>query len=513
VVDPGLIVEARQADLFRVQPPWESVVANILVIDDDRMMCGFLATMGRRMKHEVVCAFSLDEGLRAASSKAFDVVFLDVRLPDGNGLDGLPQIRESSAAPEVIIFTGAGDPDGAELAIRNGAWDYIQKPSTMDEIKLPLVRALQFREKKRIGQSTGGKGHGGVVALKRQNIVGNSPRMRASLDLLAQAANSKANVLITGETGTGKELFAWAIHDNSPRTGKPFVVVDCASLTESLVENVLFGHEKGAFTGADKPQDGMIKQADGGTLMLDEVGELPLPIQKAFLRVLQERRFRPLGAKAEVHSNFRLIAATNRNLEQMVHEGQFREDLFFRIRSLVIELPPLRKRLEDMRELAMYHMARLCARYETGTRGLSPEFLQVLARYDWPGNVRELVHAMESALISAGSESLLFPDHLPLHIRIQVARAAVTKTAPAQGEAAHLLDSSEALPSLNQVREAAIAEIEQQYLQHLVATTGMEVQEACRIAGLSRSQLYSLLKKHGISRIEKTEDATVAGSK
>ncbi len=218
------------------------------------------------------------------------------------------------------------------------------------------------------------------------------------------------NVLLTGETGTGKEVFARAIHENSARAEHNFVVVDCTALPATLVESVLFGHEKGAFTGADRAQAGLIKQAHSGTLFLDEIGELPLAVQKAFLRVLQEHRFRPVGAKREVESNFRLIAATNRNLEKMVQDGTFRSDLLFRVRTLTVELPPLSARKEDIKELAMYHMARVCERYQIGTKGFSPEFFDALMAYEWPGNVRELVNAMERAVSDCVPRAYTLPQ-------------------------------------------------------------------------------------------------------
>ena len=300
-------------------------------------------------------------------------------------------------------MTGYGDPDGAELAIKHGAWDYIQKPSTMDAMTLPLVRALQYREEKKASKA--------MMILKREGIIGNSPKIRACLDLLTQVASSNANVLVTGETGTGKELFAVAIHKNSSRADKNFVVVDCTALPENLVESILFGHEKGAYTGADRAKDGLILQADGGTLFLDEVGELPLPIQKSFLRALQERKFRPVGGKEEIKSDFRLIAASNRNLDDMVRQGNFREDLLFRLRSFSIELPPLRERPEDIKDLAAYYTEVLCKRYEIETKEFSPEFFDVLTSYPWPGNVRELINALERALVNGRYERILFQKH------------------------------------------------------------------------------------------------------
>lgn len=270
-------------------------MGNVLVIDDDKNVCTAISNAVERMGHKTVHALTLKEGLEKACSDSFDVVFLDVQMPDGNGLDILPPIRGTPSSPEVIIITGFADPDGAELAIKNGAWDYIEKPCSVQEMTLPFIRALEYREEKKAAKVP--------VALKREGIVGSSPKLGACLDLLPQMSNSVANVLITGETGTGKELFARAIHENSPRAGKNFVVVDCAALPDTLVESVLFGHQKGAFTGADKAQDGLVKQADRGTLFLDEVGELPLSIQKSFLRVLQERRFRPVGGAGN-HERF-----------------------------------------------------------------------------------------------------------------------------------------------------------------------------------------------------------------
>jgi two-component system NtrC family response regulator len=263
-----------------------------------------------RLTHECVSAQTLDSGLRMMHKKAFDVIFLDVRLPDGNGLDILPDIMALPDPPEVIILTGKGDPDGAELAIRGGVWDYLLKPSSIREISLTLGRALKYHEEKR--------GRDGDRGLELNGVVGDSPVIKVSFNLLSQAARSETNVLITGETGTGKELFASTIHANSKRKSGNFVVVDCAGLTESLLESTLYGHRKGAFTGAQSDRIGLVKLADGGTLFLDEVGEMPLSMQKAFLRVLQERTFRPVGDTREQTSDFRLVAATNRDLDEMV---------------------------------------------------------------------------------------------------------------------------------------------------------------------------------------------------
>lgn len=469
--------------------------AKVLIIDDDVLFGEMLSEMVHTLGHESRCALTLREGLQAVATGEFDVVFLDVRMPDGSGLEALPTVLEASSSPEVIIITGAGDPDGAELAILSGAWDYIEKQSSIKQMSLPLVRALQYRQEKKVKKPP--------VALKLEGIVGKSPLMRACYDLVAQAAGSDANVLIFGETGTGKELFAKAIHANSPRSLRNFVVVDCAALPASLVESALFGHEKGAFTSADRSQVGLIKQADGGTLFLDEVGELPLEMQKAFLRVLQERRFRPVGSRFETESDFRLVAATNRDLDQLAAQGLFRHDLLFRLRAVTIDLPPLRKRLDDLKDLALFHIARICEKWDIGPKGFAPEFLNLLLTYDWPGNVRELFHTLDGALAEARYEPTLFAKHLPSQIRIKVARAAVRKEP--SGSGAGVLAAPEGmpgrgLPKLRDFRQAAIDEAERCYLHDLMSLAAGNVQEACRIADLSMPRLYALLKKNGISR-------------
>jgi two-component system NtrC family response regulator len=340
------------------------------------------------------------------------------------------------------------------------------------------------------------------VVLKREGIVGNSPKLKGCLDLLAQVATSDANVLITGETGTGKELFARAIHANSSRAKGSFVVVDCAALPATLVESVLFGHKKGAFTGADQAQDGLVLQADGGTLFLDEVGELPVSVQKAFLRVLQEHQFRPVGGRKEVESRFRLVSATNRNLDEVVRHGGFREDLLFRLRSFTIDLPPLRSRTGDIRELAMYHMGKLCHEYGTEMKGFSPEFFEALASYDWPGNVRELINSLERVLVSARHDPTLFPKHLPAPIRIQIARASVGQSGDTPiEEALPQRDTPAAtLPKYRGFRQSVLDDAEKRYLGDLMVGAHGNIKEACHISGLGRTRLYTLMKKHGISR-------------
>jgi len=477
-------------------------MARILVIDDDLMMCDMLSRKISRMGHTAITAHNSTDGLSLARQQSFDIVFIDVRLPDGNGMDIMPLIKQTPSQPEIIIITGLADPDCAEIAIKMGAWDYVQKGSSLMEIILPLTRALQYREEKTAVAYK--------VALKRDEIVGSSPQIKNALDLLAQAANTDTSVLLTGETGSGKEVFAGAIHKNSPRADKSFIIVDCAALPEILIESLLFGHRKGSFTGASENRVGLIKQADGGTLFLDEVGELPLALQKSFLRVLQTKTFRPIGSETEIESDFRLIAATNRNLEQMVEEGTFREDLLFRLKSFTIDLPPLRMRREDIKALTIFHTSKICDRFQIATKGFSPELFDALMSFDWPGNVRELVNTLERAITAAYEEPVIYPKHLPINIRVQIARNAAVHDAQLlknnadeenrRAAATPKVESdSENLPSYKDMREEAISSAEGNYLKKLLASSGGNIGEACRISELSRSRLYSLLKKYGLT--------------
>lgn len=480
-------------------------MTRVLIIDDDESMRYALTRAVRRMGHDTATAEDLGSGLAIARRENLDAVFLDVHLPDGNGLTILSDLAACPSAPEVIIITGEGDPDGAELAINNGAWDYIEKTDSIQKISLTLKRALDYR-RERMGAAACQP----IRALRRERIIGESVELARSLDLVAQAAWGESNVLIIGETGTGKELFARAIHENSARANGSFVVVDCAALPQNLVESILFGHRKGAFTGADQDQTGLVLQADGGTLFLDEVGELPLSMQKSFLRVLQERTVRPIGSKEELRSNFRLVAATNRNLERMVSDGTFRSDLLFRLQSVRIDVPPLRERKSDIRAIATHYVNLLCDRAGMDRKGCYADFLDALEAGDWPGNVRELIHAVEHAVSVAATEPILFSKHLPQSLRASLARSrvspqheapmtTVTAVIPPPPASGPFQLANKDLPTLAEFREAAIADAEKSYLQSMLLHADGNIKEVIRRSGLSQSRLYALLKKHNIS--------------
>lgn len=463
-------------------------MASVLIIDDDKIISDWIASVVSQLGHRAVSTPHLREGLRKVESEAFDIVFLDAQTADGSATASMPKIKAGLSSPEIIVITRLGHPDEAELVIKSGAWDYLEKPASFEAIKLPLLRALEYRSERIPGAKP--------PNLKRNGIIGESEKIMACLELVAQAADSDVNVLITGETGTGKELFAKVVHANSPRAKRNFVIVDCTALPETLVESVLFGHARGAFTGAETSEQGLVKQADGGTLFLDEIGELPLSIQKKFLRVIQEHRFRPVGGRQEVQSDFRLVAATNRDLEEMVKEGRFREDLLFRLRTIVIDSPPLREIPEDIKKLTAFYIDDLCERFGLAVKRASPEFWDIMTEYPWPGNVRELIQALEKALLSAKEEPMLFPKHLPTYIRIHVARNLFPGKPARPGKPEMRSSDPQAPPKLKEIREAAISDAEHQYLKDLISFTRGDKGKACRISGLSRSRFYTLIRKY-----------------
>ncbi|HVN71409.1 MAG TPA: sigma-54 dependent transcriptional regulator [Desulfomonilia bacterium] len=460
----------------------------ILIIDDDNLVCSSIANVARSLGYEPATAFTLREGLQAIQKDLYDVVFLDVHMPDGNGIEMLPQISQNDGRPEVIVITAYGDPESVEAALSRGAWDYLEKPFSKNDLAQLLKDVVLYHE--------GNKQPSLSVDFEKEGIIGKSARMKECLALLSKTLRSDANVLITGETGTGKELFARAIHNNSLRSDKNFMVVDCAALPPNLVESILFGHEKGSYTGADKTQQGLVLQAHKGSLFLDEVGELPLSVQKKFLRILQEKRFRPVGKATEVESDFRVISATNQSLDSLVELKRFRKDLLFRLQSVTIHLPALRERPEDIPELTNHYMQGLSRRYGMKPKRLSAAFRETIVQYSWPGNVRELIHALERALTVAHESSILVPKHLPNHIHVQVKQSTV---AGKRNKPACVLDAKETLASLKEVRDEALGEIEKQYLKELMSRTKGHIETACRVSGLSRSRLYALLQKYKIT--------------
>ena len=476
-------------------------MAKILLIDDHPDFCLSLQSMLKRMGYESRAAHSLAEGLDAVQMDDYDIIFLDVMLPDGNGLDSIDRFLAIRCKPEIIVLTADGDTQGAEKALRAGAWDYLVKPVRYEDVETMLHQSLRYRGARKEAVEAEG--------LVRDDIIGSSNKLEKCLSRLAEAAQGGGNVLLVGETGTGKELFARAVHRNSPRARNKFIVIDCTNLPKSLAESLLFGHEKGSFTGAQDTKEGLFKQADGGTIFLDEIGDLDLEVQKSLLRVLQERRFRPLSSKREVFSDFRLVAATNRDLGAMVRDGSFRKDLYYRLRAHAIDLPPLRERPEDIEPLVTHYLARFAAEDDEPAKIPSKDFLRVLKTYPWPGNVRELINVLQSSVRSAQREDMLYPYHFPLELRTFMAKTRVEEKekpspsapdAPARPTAFHLSYAGpDVFPTLRAVRRNVIDEMERSYLRELVRLSGSSAGKACKLSGLSRARLYELLQKHGVS--------------
>lgn len=463
------------------------IPSQVLIIDDNDQVCRALKRLVEKMGHRAQCESSIKGGVQRAEARNFDVVFLDVNLPDGSGFDVIPALRGGEGVPpEIIILTGYGDDRGAEAAVQSQAWDYLQKGASLESIRSSLTRALQYRRQKQAAS--------GRFRLKRDGIVGTSRQIRNCLQQAAGAARNDAPVLLSGETGTGKEQFARAIHENSRRNDGDLVAVDCTTLPEPLVESTLFGHRKGAFTGADKDRDGLIRTADGGTLFLDEIGDLPLGTQKKLLRVLQEKRFRPVGAGTETGSDFRLICATNRDLDSMVESGAFRRDLYYRIKTIAIDLPPLRRRKVDIPPLVLYHLGRRCRLNGNRIRSVSPEFLECLQQHNWPGNVRELFNTLEHALAEAVDEPVLFPRHLPPHIRT---RAICRSLQPPETEGAGGTKPA-VLPAGHLPLKDYLDKMRFHYIDSLMGECKNDVRTACRLSGISRGHIYQLLKNYGI---------------
>jgi two-component system, NtrC family, response regulator AtoC len=384
----------------------------VLVVDDEAGLRHTLTLILRDEGYDVVTAEDGEAGLRLALAEAPDLVLCDVRMPRLGGLDFLARYQEEGGSALVIMMSAYGALDTAVEAMRRGAYDYIAKPFNADEVVLTLRKAEE-REQLRREVARLRRAVGELAGF--EDVIGASAAMREVLDLAARVAPYPSTVLLTGESGTGKEAVARAVHRASPRAARAFVAVNCGAIPDALLESELFGHERGAFTGADRAREGLVEEAEGGTLFLDEIGELPLALQVKLLRVLQERTVRRVGGTGERAADVRILAATARDLVTEVREGRFREDLFYRINVVQIHLPPLRTRTEDIPLLAEHFLRRHAERLGISTPSVPRALLPLLAGYTWPGNVRELENVLERALVLSGGE--LTEEHLPPHVR------------------------------------------------------------------------------------------------
>ena len=444
----------------------------ILVVDDDRSITGALAVILRKAGYETLTTNSLVEAKSILSGRSFDLVITDLRLADGTGIDLITHIKEQTPYTEVILMTAFGSIEITIEAIKRGAYYYLEKPHPPNQLLALIERALQFAAL-RIENQTLKRSLAGDSELF--GLVGRDPKMRGIHETIRTAAPSDASVLIEGESGTGKELIATAVHTESHRVSGPFVSINCAAIPNELIESELFGYTKGAFTGAQRDKRGLIEVAEGGTLLLDEVAEMPLHLQTKLLRVLQERKLRRLGDEQEIEVNFRLVSATNRDTALLMKEGLLRKDLYFRISTIKIKVPPLRQRRDDIILLARRLLERFNEQYRRSIRNISQETVIRLTHYDWPGNVRELESVIERAVLFCQGDEITVAD-LPDELQDFQMTSNRVFVPP--------------LLSLEQIERDVI-------IQTLERNRG-NVKKSAEILRIHRPTFYRMLKKFGI---------------
>jgi two-component system response regulator AtoC len=452
----------------------------LLLVEDERIVRITVRDAVAKAGYRVTDLADGAAALRAAEAERFDIVLTDVRLPGVDGIALFRRIRQIHPDAAVLLFTAHAELQDAVAVMREGARDYIEKPFEMDELLLRLGRVrdeLAFRRAMETGAS-GRPPAGGMP------IRGISAATRRLVERVEAAAASDVNVLITGETGTGKDLCARTIHDRSRRAGKPFIAVNCAALPETLLETELFGHEKGAFTGAERRRTGRFEAANGGTLFLDEIGELPLAAQVKLLRVLETSTFEPVGSSKSITVDVRIVAATNRDLAEAVARGALRQDLFYRLNVVDIEIPPLRERPGDVPILLSEFLAEIAARQGRPVPALDPSAIAALATYRFPGNVRELIHALERAVaVSRGGVIRL--EHLPPAI------------STAEGDAGAAADEGPEGEGQVEPLASAVARFERQYIRRVLDRTGGHRGRAAALLGISRKALWLRLRGEG----------------
>ena len=445
----------------------------VLVVDDDDTHRTMLKTLVGGWGYDVVEADDGSIAIEKVRERPFDLILMDVRMLKVSGLEALEQIKVLNPAIPVTIMTAYSSVETAVEALKKGAYDYLTKPLDFDKLRLTIERAMEhvrLKEENRILKENLGK------HFDMQNIIGRSPAMLSLLETVAHVASSEATVMITGESGTGKELIAGVIHYNSPRKDGPLIKINCAAITETLLESELFGHEKGSFTGADRRKEGRFYQANKGSIFLDEVSEMPLSMQVKLLRVLQERELTRVGGEKVIPVDVRVIAATNKDLDELKNEGAFREDLYYRLNVVRLEIPSLRKRREDIPLLARHFLEMFAEKNNKEVKGFTPDAMDRLIRYDWPGNVRELMNAVERGVVLARTEYLDDQDFAMIKSPLQQ---------PA--EISSYVDRN--MP-LEAVEKAAI-------LGMLESVDGNK-SEAARRLGITRKTLHKKLKKYGV---------------
>jgi two-component system response regulator HydG len=452
--------------------------SSVLVVDDDSAHRTMLRTLISGWGYTVSEADDGAAAIENVKAASYDLVLMDVRMVKVSGLEALEKIKSYNPAIPVIIMTAYSSVETAVEALKQGAHDYLTKPLDFDKLRLILERAMEhtrLKEENRILRESLGR------QFDSQNIIGKSPAMIKLLETVAQVAPSEATVLISGESGTGKELIAGAIHFNSLRKDGPFVKINCAAITETLLESELFGHEKGAFTGADRRKEGRFSQAHGGTLFLDEVSEMSLTMQVKLLRALQEREFNRVGGETTIQVDVRVIAATNKNLLEQINTGAFREDLYYRLNVVELAVPSLTERKEDIPLLAQHFLEMFATKNQKEIKGFTPRAMHHLIRYDWPGNVRELMNAVERGVVLARTPYLDEADFLFL-------KDALLSGDEDQAEPANLAIEG----------DAPLGEIEKTAILKTLEAAGGNKSEAARRLGITRKTLHKKLKAYGV---------------
>ena len=443
----------------------------ILVVDDDTAHATMLETLISDWGHEIHLADDGDTGVAMVKARSFDLVLMDMKMVKMSGMDALRLITEYNPSLPVIMMTAYSSVDTAVDALKSGAYDYLTKPLDFDKLKLTIERTMESIFLKTENRSLKDQLTKGNL---QHGIIGKSPVMAKLLDTIHMVAPTDANVLVTGESGTGKELVASALHENSPRKNSPFVRINCAAITEPLLESELFGHEKGAFTGAERKRAGKFQKAHQGSILLDEIGEMSLAVQAKLLRVIQEKEVTPVGSENSVQVDVRVIASTNRDLKAMAEKGEFRFDLYYRLNVVTIEVPRLAQHSEDIPRLALSFLHTFAEKNRRTIKGFSPDAMDAMIRYPWPGNVRELMNAVERAVVLARSD--------------YISRQDLSFIIPEDPEPPDLAAGMENMP-LSTIEEKAV-------LSTLASARGNK-SEAARRLGITRKTLLKKLKQYG----------------
>jgi len=457
----------------------KSMKPSILIVDDDEVMQETLSDVFRKRGYEVVSVGSGNGALPVVKRHLIDLILLDMRLPDVDGLEVLKKIKEFDTEILVIMMTAYSDVHSAVSAMKSGAYDYINKPFELEELQLLVEKGLETRslinEVRRLHRQH-------RVEYQNSHLYGVSPQIQYVRELIEMISKTnKTSVLIQGESGTGKELAANAIHLNSKRSGRPLMKINCSAIPDSLLESELFGYEKGAFTDAKSTKKGLFELADGGTVFLDEIGEMKPFLQSKMLRVLENQTFMRVGGEREIKVDVRVIAATNRDLEGLVREGLFRKDLYYRLKVMVVEMPPLRERVEDILPLAKLFVDENNKEYNKNVKGFSEEAKKLLTHYSWPGNVRELKNVIERAMILTDQEYIT-PKQLPFELR--------------QGEAGH---GEKAPPEVFEAEEeASLEEMEKNHILGVLERLEWNKSKASKALGISRATLRAKIKRYNL---------------